>query len=112
MCATVASLLVSVYLFFVKVSLQLRMWNYMHAAPWLIYDREFEDSERDRCTMFSLIILEMFLQLDWSLLLSKRHMTARLELTKRHLKDTMRNKILWSDETKIELFGLNAKHHA
>jgi hypothetical protein len=23
----------------------------------------------------------------------------------------MRNKILWSDETKIELFGLNTKHH-
>ena len=23
----------------------------------------------------------------------------------------MRNKILWSDETKIELFGLNDKHH-
>ena len=23
----------------------------------------------------------------------------------------MRNKILWSDITKIELFGLNAKHH-
>ena len=23
----------------------------------------------------------------------------------------MRNQILWSDETKIELFGLNAKHH-
>ena len=23
----------------------------------------------------------------------------------------MRNKILWSDETKIELFGLNAKRH-
>ena len=39
----------------------------------------------------------------WKPLLSKRHMTA--------LKDsqTMRNKILWSDETKIELFGLNAK---
>ena len=38
-------------------------------------------------------------------LLSKRHMTARLEFAKRHLKDsqTMRNKILWSDETKIEL---------
>ena len=46
-------------------------------------------------------------------LLSKWHMPARLELTKRHLKDfqTMRNKILWSDETKIELFGLNAKRH-
>ena len=23
----------------------------------------------------------------------------------------MRNKILWSDETKLELFGLNAKRH-
>jgi hypothetical protein len=23
----------------------------------------------------------------------------------------MRNKILWSDETKIDLFGLNANHH-
>ena len=49
----------------------------------------------------------------WKPLLSKRHMTASLEFAKRHLKDskTMRNKILWSDETKIELFGLNAKHH-
>ena len=46
-------------------------------------------------------------------LLSKRNMTAHLEFAKRHLKDchTMRNKILWSDETKIELFGLNAKRH-
>ena len=46
-------------------------------------------------------------------LLSKRCMTARLEFSKRHLKDsqTMRNKILWSDETHIELFGLNAKCH-
>ncbi len=34
-------------------------------------------------------------------------------LQKKHLKDpqTMRNKILWSDETKIELFGLNSKRH-
>uniref|UniRef100_A0AAZ3R9W7 Transposase n=1 Tax=Oncorhynchus tshawytscha TaxID=74940 RepID=A0AAZ3R9W7_ONCTS len=40
-------------------------------------------------------------------------MTARLEFAKRHLKDsqTMSNKILWPDETKIELFCLNAKHH-
>jgi hypothetical protein len=46
-------------------------------------------------------------------LLSKRHMTARLEFAKRHLKDsqTTRNKIIWSNETKIELFGLNSKHH-
>ena len=44
--------------------------------------------------------------------LSKRHMTARLEFAKRHLKRlTMRNKILWSDETKIELFVLNALRH-
>ncbi|KAK3522444.1 hypothetical protein QTP86_011011 [Hemibagrus guttatus] len=46
-------------------------------------------------------------------LLSKRHMMAYLESAKSHLKDsqTMRNKILWSDETKIELFGLNGKRH-
>ncbi|KAI3353890.1 hypothetical protein L3Q82_005098 [Scortum barcoo] len=46
-------------------------------------------------------------------LLSKRHMAARLEFAKMHLKDsqTMRNKILWSDETKIELFGVNARRH-
>ena len=46
-------------------------------------------------------------------LLSKRHTTARLEFSKRHLKDsqTMRNKIIWSDEPKIELFCLNAQHH-
>ena len=46
-------------------------------------------------------------------LLSKRHMTAHLEFAKRHLKEsqTMTNKIFWSDETKIELFDLNAKRH-
>ena len=45
--------------------------------------------------------------------LSKRHMTVHLEFSKRHLKDfqTMRNNILWFDETKIELVGLIAKHH-
>ena len=44
-------------------------------------------------------------------LLRTRHTTARLEFAKRHLNDsqTMRNKILWSDEAKIELQGLNAK---
>ena len=47
-------------------------------------------------------------------LLSKRHMTVHLEFPKRHLKNsqTMRYETLWSDETKIELFGLNAKRHA
>ncbi|KAG2462409.1 TCB1 transposase, partial [Polypterus senegalus] len=46
-------------------------------------------------------------------LLSKRHMAAHLEFAKRHLRNsqTMRNKIVWSDETKIELFGVNARHH-
>ena len=46
-------------------------------------------------------------------LFNKRHITACMEFAKRHLKDsqTMRKKILWSDETKIELFSLNAKHH-
>jgi hypothetical protein len=40
-------------------------------------------------------------------------MKASLEFARRHLKVslTMRNKILWSDETKMELFDLNAKHH-
>ncbi|KAG2465241.1 TCB1 transposase, partial [Polypterus senegalus] len=46
-------------------------------------------------------------------LLSERHMAARLEFAKRHLKysQNMRNKILWSDVTKIELFGVNARGH-
>ena len=46
--------------------------------------------------------------------LSKRHMTFRFEFAIRQLKDsqTMINKIPWSDETKIEHFGLNAKRHA
>uniref|UniRef100_A0AAZ3QR79 Transposase Tc1-like domain-containing protein n=1 Tax=Oncorhynchus tshawytscha TaxID=74940 RepID=A0AAZ3QR79_ONCTS len=49
----------------------------------------------------------------WMPLLSERHMAARLNFAKRHLKDyqTMRNKFFWFDETKIELFGLNAKCH-
>ena len=41
-------------------------------------------------------------------LVSKRHMTAHLEFAKRQLKDSDHEKQdsgLWSDETKIELFG-------
>jgi hypothetical protein len=46
-------------------------------------------------------------------LLSKRHMTASLDFRQKSPKDsqTMRNKIVWSDETNIELSGLNAKRH-
>ncbi|KAG2456321.1 TC1A transposase, partial [Polypterus senegalus] len=49
----------------------------------------------------------------WKPLLCARHMTARMEFAKRHLKESemVRNKILWSDETKIELFGLNSKRY-
>uniref|UniRef100_A0A8C4NCZ6 Transposase Tc1-like domain-containing protein n=1 Tax=Eptatretus burgeri TaxID=7764 RepID=A0A8C4NCZ6_EPTBU len=49
----------------------------------------------------------------WKPLLRKRHMTTHLEFAKRHVKysESMRQKILWSDEIKIELFGLNAKHY-
>ena len=40
-------------------------------------------------------------------------MTARLEFAKTHMKDSenRRKKILWFDEMKIELFGLNAKDY-
>ena len=43
--------------------------------------------------------------------LLRRHMAARLQFAKMPVKDaeSMRQKILWSDESKIELFGLNAK---
>ena len=46
-------------------------------------------------------------------LLSKRHLTARWEFAKGETKDfqTMKNKILWSDETKIKLAGMKAKGH-
>ncbi len=49
----------------------------------------------------------------WRPLLSARHMKARMEFAKKHLKDSkmVTNKILWSDETKIELFGLNSKRY-
>ena len=44
-------------------------------------------------------------------LLSKKAHDSPLGVCQKAPKDsqTMRNKILWSDETKIELFGLNAK---
>ncbi len=46
-------------------------------------------------------------------LLCARHMKARMEFAKKHLKDSkmVTNKILWSDETKIELLGLNSERY-
>jgi hypothetical protein len=44
------------------------------------------------------------------LLLSKRH-NSPLGVKLLKESQTMRNKILWADETNIELFGLNAKRH-
>ncbi len=40
-------------------------------------------------------------------------MKACMEFAKKHLKESkmVTNKILWSDETKIELFGLNSKRY-
>ena len=42
--------------------------------------------------------------------LRKRNMTTCLEFAKRNIKDFESN-ILWSDETKIEHFGLNGKRY-
>lgn len=46
-------------------------------------------------------------------LLKERHKKSRLQFAKSHVGDTanMWKKVLWSDETKIELFGLNAKRY-
>ncbi|TWW59225.1 Transposable element [Takifugu flavidus] len=43
----------------------------------------------------------------------KAHVEARLKYANDHLKDVQSDwkKVLWSDETKIELFGLNSTHH-
>ncbi len=41
-------------------------------------------------------------------LLKKAHMQARLKFANEHLNDSEENWVLWSDETKIELFGTNS----
>ncbi len=43
-------------------------------------------------------------------LLKKAHVQARLKFANEHLNDTEENwvKVLWSDETKIEVFGINS----
>lgn len=46
-------------------------------------------------------------------LLKDRHKKSRLQFARSHVGDTanMWKKVLWSDETKVELFGLNAKRY-
>ena len=46
-------------------------------------------------------------------LLKKYHLKARLEFARKHESDpaAMWEKVLWSDETKIELFGQNSKRY-
>ncbi len=45
-------------------------------------------------------------------LLKKVHVQACLKFANEHLNDSVENwvKVLWSDETKIELFGINSTH--
>ncbi len=46
-------------------------------------------------------------------LLKKAHVPAHLTFSKEHLNNSEENwvKVLWSDETKIELFGINSARH-
>ena len=46
-------------------------------------------------------------------LLKKAHVQARLKFAKEHLDDPEEawEKVMWSDETKIELFGINSTRH-
>ena len=46
-------------------------------------------------------------------LLKKAHIQARLKFAKEHLDDLEEawEKVMWSDETKIELFGINSNRH-
>ncbi len=45
-------------------------------------------------------------------LLKKAHVQACLKFANEHLNDSKENwvKVLWSDETKIKLFGINSTH--
>ena len=45
-------------------------------------------------------------------MLKKAHVQARLKFAKEHLDDPEEawEKVMWSDETKIELFGINSTH--
>ena len=46
-------------------------------------------------------------------LLSKKNIAARLKFTKEHIDDPQDfwNNVLWTDESKVELFGLNEKRY-
>jgi len=47
------------------------------------------------------------------LLLSKKNMAARLRFANLHLNNSQDflNNVLWTDETKVEIFGHNAQSH-
>ena len=49
----------------------------------------------------------------WNPVLSRNIMKALLRFTKVHLKKSQdfQNKVLWTCETKVEMFHLNAQHH-
>ena len=46
-------------------------------------------------------------------LLSKKNIAARLKFAKEHIDDPQDfwNNVLWTDESKVELFGLNEKRY-
>ena len=64
-----------------------------------------EMGEPSRRTTISATLHQAFM-VEWP---DRSHMTTHLEFAKKAPKDlqAMRNKILFSDETNIELFGLN-----
>jgi hypothetical protein len=81
----------------------------------LIVSSSVEMGEPSRRTTISAALQQsgLYSMLEWP---DGSHSSVKgvcLVFAKIHLKDsqTMRNKILWSDETKIEFFGLNAKRH-
>lgn len=66
-----------------------------------------------RTTIFAVLLQAFIVERPDGSYFSTKYTTACLEFAKRHLEDfqTMRIQIVWSAQTKIDLFGLNAKQH-